>query len=88
MTPLRADAFAGIRARGLLMRGRQTRPALTETAAVLHERFAHWSLVDVAGCGHMAPLTHADVVNRWIVAFLDEGREEHDEARAMVAVEV
>jgi pimeloyl-ACP methyl ester carboxylesterase len=90
MTPLRADAFAGIRARGLLMRGRQTRPALTDTAAVLHERFAHWSLVDVAGCGHMAPLTHAEVINRWIEAFLDQGRaRESDAARGLaVALDV
>jgi len=72
MVPLRADAFAGVRARTLLMRGRRTRPALSEMSALLYRCFPHWRLVDVAGCGHMAPLTHADTINEWIVDFLDE----------------
>ena len=71
--PLLAGTFSGIRAQGLLMRGRKTRPALSEIAAQLHQRFRHWRLVDLAGCGHMGPLTHADEVNRWIVDFLDSG---------------
>ena len=72
MVPVRADAFAGATAQTLLMRGRATRPALIETAAVLRRRFARWQLVDLAGCGHMAPLTHADVINAWIADFLDD----------------
>ena len=72
MAPMRAEGFGGVRAQTLLMRGRATRPALTEMAAVLYQRFTHWRLVDVAGCGHMAPLTHADEINRWIVDFLDD----------------
>jgi pimeloyl-ACP methyl ester carboxylesterase len=71
IAPLRTSAFGGIVAQGLLMRGRQTRPALTEMSALLHQRFRHWRMVDLAGCGHMAPLTHADEVNRWIDGFLD-----------------
>jgi pimeloyl-ACP methyl ester carboxylesterase len=78
--PLLADAFGGIRAQGLLMRGRKTRPALTEMSALLHRRLRHWRLVDVAGCGHMAPLTHADEINRWIVDFLDAGTHEDQAA--------
>jgi pimeloyl-ACP methyl ester carboxylesterase len=72
MVPIRADAFTGVRAHTLLMRGRQTRSALSETAAVLRKRFSHWRLVDLAGCGHMAPLTHPELINRWIVEFLAE----------------
>jgi pimeloyl-ACP methyl ester carboxylesterase len=68
--PLPADMFSGVRARGLLMRGRETRPALAAMAALLHQRFTHWRLIDVAGCGHMAPLTHADEINRRIGEFL------------------
>jgi pimeloyl-ACP methyl ester carboxylesterase len=71
IAPRRADSLHGITAQGLLMRGRATRPALTEMAALLHQRFVHWRLVDVAGCGHMAPLTHADEINRRIAEFLD-----------------
>jgi pimeloyl-ACP methyl ester carboxylesterase len=78
MKPLLAGTFGGIRAQGLLMRGRKTRPALTEITALVHQRFRHWRLVDVAGCGHMGPLTHADVINRWIVDFLGHGmRDQH-----------
>ena len=72
MVPVRADAFTGVSAPTLLMRGRKTRAALAETAAVLYRHFSHWRLVDVAGCGHMAPLTHADAINAWIADFLDD----------------
>ena len=64
-----------MRASTLLMRGRTTRPALLEMAAVLYRHFTHWRLVDVAGCGHMAPLTHAEVINAWIADFLDDDAE-------------
>jgi len=73
MAPLRANAFAGVCAQTLLMRGRTTRPALSEMTAVLYQHFTHWRLVDVAGCGHMAPLTHAEVINAWIADFIDDG---------------
>lgn len=73
IAPMRADAFSGVRAQGLLMRGRQTRPALAEMSTLLHRHFRHWRLVDLAGCGHMAPLTHADEINRWVGEFLDGG---------------
>ncbi len=76
MEPLLADTFGGIRAQGLLMRGRKTRWALSEMSALLHQRFRHWRLVDIAGCGHMAPLTHADAINRWIVDFLYDGEND------------
>lgn len=87
IAPLRADALHGIRARGLLMRGGATRPALIEMAALLHERFAHWHLVNLPGCGHMAPLTHADDVNRLVHAFLgaDERADPTRETEAAAA---
>lgn len=72
MAPMPADSLGGVSAQTLLMRGRATRPALMEMAAVLYQRFSHWRLVDVANCGHMAPLTHADVINTWIADFLDD----------------
>lgn len=67
----RADAFDGVTAQGLLMQGHATRRALAEMADVLHARFGHWQRVGVAG-GHMAPVTHADAVNRLIADFLDD----------------
>lgn len=77
IAPRLASTLDGVSARGLLMRGRETRPALAEMTALLHERFRHWRLVDLAGCAHMAPLTHADVINPWIEGFLagDAARE-------------
>lgn len=75
MAPLRAGAFAGVSAQTLLMRGRTTRPALVEMAAVLYQHFTHWRLVELAGCGHMAPLTHAEMINAWIADFLDDEAE-------------
>jgi pimeloyl-ACP methyl ester carboxylesterase len=101
IAPRLADAFHGITAHGLLMRGRTTRPALAEMTALLRERFGHWQLVDLAGCGHMAPLTHADEINRWIAQFLGEDAkhgslrgeidavgEAHNTVRAGVPVEL
>ncbi|HEX6018502.1 MAG TPA: alpha/beta fold hydrolase [Burkholderiaceae bacterium] len=71
MTPVRADAFAGASAQGLLMRGATTRPALIDMAAVLHRHFGHWRRLEMPDCGHMGPLTHADAVNRHLVDFID-----------------
>jgi pimeloyl-ACP methyl ester carboxylesterase len=78
MVPMRANTFAGVSAQTLLMRGRTTRPALVEMAGVLYRHYSHWRLVDVAGCGHMAPLTHADVINAWIADFLDDDDDDDD----------
>ncbi|HEY6512980.1 MAG TPA: alpha/beta hydrolase [Burkholderiaceae bacterium] len=72
MAPMRAEGFAGVRAQTLLMRGRATRPALKEMAAVLYQHFRHWRLIDVADCGHMAPLAQPEVINAWIADFLDD----------------
>lgn len=71
MSVQRGDAFDGVSALGLLMHGRATRRALIEMVDVLHARFGHWQYARVAG-GHMAPLTHADAINRLIADFLDE----------------
>lgn len=69
-TPILADSFAGIRARVLLLCGGRTRRVLRDIAAVLAERFAHWDVEELAGCGHMAPLTHAERVNERLLRFL------------------
>ena len=47
-------------------------------------------MVDVAGCGHMAPLTHAQDINRWIVEFLDDDSDcgsDDDSTDAMAVAE-
>ena len=75
--PLHAEALYGVCAQTMLMRGRTTRPALTEMAAVLYRHFTHWRLVDLAGCGHMAPLAQAELVNRYLVDFLESPAHAH-----------
>jgi len=55
----------------LCMTGAQTRPAPRRIAELLRVALprARHSILD--GMGHMGPLTHADVVNRQVVQFLD-----------------
>jgi pimeloyl-ACP methyl ester carboxylesterase len=65
-----AEGFAGITARTLLLRGRQTRRVTWETAGVLSEAFPYWQLHDIEGAGHMGPLTHSAIVNSEFEAFL------------------
>lgn len=72
MAPLPADAFAGIGAGCLLLCGAATRPALREIAELLARQYPRWQFERLDGCGHMAPLTHADVVNQRLAAFLQD----------------
>jgi pimeloyl-ACP methyl ester carboxylesterase len=70
MVPVRAEVFAAISARTLLMCGGATRPALRAIATVLQQQFPHWALDVVPDCGHMAPLTHVDTINARLLRFL------------------
>lgn len=72
MAPLPADAFVDIRAGCLLLCGARTRPALREIAELLARHYPRWQFERLEGCGHMAPLTHGDVVNRRLAAFLQD----------------
>ena len=72
MAPLPAEAFAGIGARCLLLCGTRTRPALRQIAELLARQYPRWQFERVDGCGHMAPLTHADGVNRRLAALLQD----------------
>ena len=57
-----------------LLRGREIRWVLRETVEVLRRVFPGWQVEELPGCGHMAPLTHADLINPRIVEFLDRCR--------------
>lgn len=65
-----ADRFSGIAARGMVLRGTETRLVLRETSNVLAQAFPAWELHDIDGAGHMGPLTHSAVVNESIKTFL------------------
>lgn len=60
------DQFTGIQARTLIMRGSQTRLVLRETSELLIQAFPEWELCELAGAGHMGPLTHAPKVHGYI----------------------
>lgn len=46
--------------------------ALREIAELLARQYPRWQFEHLDGCGHMAPLTHADEVNRRLAAFLQD----------------
>ncbi len=72
-----AERFNGIVARGMVLRGTETRLVLRETSNVLAQAFPQWELHDIAGAGHMGPLTHSAVVHERIKAFLvEQGRDD------------
>ncbi|NUO72918.1 MAG: alpha/beta hydrolase [Frateuria sp.] len=65
-----AGRFNGIVARGMVLRGTETRLVLRETSNVLAQAFPRWELHDIDGAGHMGPLTHSAVVNEQVKEFL------------------
>lgn len=67
---LTAAAFGGVSARTLILRGSETRRVTRETAEVLAQAYPRWELREIAGAGHMGPLTHAAMVNATIQSFL------------------
>jgi pimeloyl-ACP methyl ester carboxylesterase len=58
-----APAYAGIAAPVLLLTGEHTPVAEKRVVAILAEALPSATRVEVAGAGHMGPLTHADAVN-------------------------
>ena len=54
----------------LLVRGERSPVEAREICAVLAKALPRATLVDVAGAGHLAPLTHSDVVSAQIEAHL------------------
>jgi len=70
VAPQRLEAFHGIRAAGLLLHGSATRRVLSEVVELLQRHFGHWRVERLEGCGHMAPLAQAEVVNRVLLEFL------------------
>lgn len=68
-TPL--TAYSRLSVPVLLMRGEHAPAPTRLIAEVLSRAFAHGRLVTVGGAGHMGPLTHAEEVNRSIVAHIE-----------------
>ncbi|MDN3554184.1 alpha/beta hydrolase [Halomonas almeriensis] len=61
----------GLTARTLVVSDQATRLPIREIVDILAEACPHWSFHSVAKGGHMAPLTHPELVNPVIRDFLD-----------------
>lgn len=69
--PTPRDAFAAIDVPVLLMAGDASPLSSRAVARVLARTLPRVEVVEFAGLGHMAPVTHADVVNDAIAAFVE-----------------
>jgi pimeloyl-ACP methyl ester carboxylesterase len=63
-------AFAAIAVPTLLLSGGRSTLAARNACAILADTLPHASLQTIPDAGHMGPLTHADVVNATIAAFV------------------
>jgi pimeloyl-ACP methyl ester carboxylesterase len=68
-TPL--EAFAALDVPVLYLKGSKSPASAHGVARVLAPVLPRVELVELDGVGHMAPITHPDVVNRVIAGFLD-----------------
>ena len=68
------DAYSGIEAPTLLIRGADTRKPVSRVADLLLKALSDIRLEEVPGAGHMSPLTHASEVNRLIMGHIDACR--------------
>ena len=66
-----ANVWATIEARSLLIRGELSPAPARRVASILAETLPKGSLQDIAGAGHMSPLTHADDVAARIATHID-----------------
>ena len=68
-----AELCMSLPARTMVMHDTGTRRTVREIVELLEEACPHWTFRQLTGTGHMAPLTHPDLVNPVIREFLDRG---------------
>jgi pimeloyl-ACP methyl ester carboxylesterase len=68
------DEWMTLTARTLLVSDAATRRPIREIAEIFAKACTHWTFRTVTGGGHMAPLTHPDLINPIVREFLDSGR--------------
>lgn len=68
------EEFARIRAKAMIAYTPDARRPSREIAQLFYEKCPGWSVARIAEGGHMAPLTHPQVVNPLIAGFLREDR--------------
>ena len=63
-------------ARTMVVSDKTTRLPIREIVDIFAQNCPHWSFHYISEVGHMAPLTHPEVINPIIRRFLDEGPEQ------------
>ena len=71
----RPETFSGMDAPTLLIRGTETREPVSRVLDILLETLPNAHLEEVAGAGHMSPLTHSGDVNRLIMNHIEACRQ-------------
>lgn len=69
------EEFAAIRARAMIAYAPEARRPINEIANLFREKCPTWSVAKVAEGGHMAPLSHPQVLNPLIAGFLHADRQ-------------
>ena len=54
-----------------ILRGADTQPPAHRITTLLAEALPHAKVTEIAGAGHMSPITHATPVNDAVETFLD-----------------
>ncbi len=67
------EDWKAITARTLLISDAATRRPIREIVEIFAKACSHWTFRTVTGGGHMAPLTHPDLINPIVREFLDSG---------------
>lgn len=65
-----AAGFGGMPAQVMVVSAAHTRRPIREMAEVLRDACPHWRFVTLPQGGHMAPVTHAELVNPLVAGFL------------------
>jgi pimeloyl-ACP methyl ester carboxylesterase len=71
-TPI--DEWKRLAARTLVVYAGDTKRPIREIVELFSNACPHWSFVEITAGGHMAPLTHPDLVNPIVAKFLDSFR--------------
>lgn len=65
------DLCTSLPARTMVMHDADSRRTILEIVEILKDACPHWAFTRIDGGGHMAPLTHPDLVNHIIREFID-----------------
>lgn len=66
-----AQQYRMLSARTMVMYDTRTRRPILEIVDILEKACPHWTFKRICGPGHMAPLTHPELINPMIRAFLE-----------------